>query len=105
MQETKQKWAEIQLTEQQAIQFGESEVWKTWTPEQVVRFQLFQRKICLDFSHFMMCLRIVLDLPVYTHELCNMDYLKEEYLGVKSAPTFGEIINLIPQEKRIIIGL
>ena len=94
-----------QLTEEQAIAFAESGLWETWSDEQIVRFQLYQRKVCLDFSRFMTALNSVLGRSVFTHELAgsNLDNLKREYLGDKQPPTFEEIIELIPKEKRIVI--
>lgn len=62
-------------------------------------------KLCLDFSRFHEAVEKVLQRPVFTHEFAEPDELKKEYLGVKEAPTLEEIINLIPEEKRIVIGL
>ncbi len=98
-------WAKRQLTKEQAIAMAESMEWKKWTPEQIVRFQLFQKRLCMEFSHFHKALEFVLGRPVFTHEF-GMDYegLVMEFLGEKEPPTLEEIINLIPAEKRIIIG-
>ena len=96
---------EKQFTKEEAIAFAESGVWKTWTDEQIVRLQLFQGKLCMPFSRFHEAMNKVLDRPVYTHEFAYPDELKKEYLGAKKAPTFEEIINLIPADKRIIIQL
>jgi len=82
-----------------------SGVWKHWTNEQIVRFQLFQDKLCMDFSRFHEAMEKVLDRPIWTHEFAFNDKLKEEYLGVKEKPSMEEIINLIPEEKRIIIKI
>ena len=43
--------------------------------------------------------------PVYTHELANPKALQEEYEGKRPAPTFEEIANMIPEEKRMTIRL
>lgn len=101
------KWAKEQLSEKQAIEMAKSGLWKNWTAEQVVRFQMFQHRLCMDFSHFHKCVEEVLGRPVYTHEFASSfrDDMVKEYLGVKPAPTLEEIINIIPPEKRIIIGL
>ncbi|MFA5151280.1 MAG: hypothetical protein WC554_01845 [Clostridia bacterium] len=94
-----------QLTKDQAIAFANSRVWENWTDEQIVRFQLFQTKLCMDFGRFHEAMEKVLNRPIFTHEFgLNADGLVEEYLGTKPAPTLEEIINLIPEEKRIIIG-
>ena len=93
-----------QLTEKQAIAFANSGVWKEWTDEQIVRFQLFQKKLCMDFSRFHQAIEAVLERPVYTHEFgLNYDGIVKEYLGAKEPSTFQEIIELIPEEKRLII--
>ena len=101
----KGKWAEKQLTTEQAIAMAESGVWKEWTAEQVVRFQLFQEKLCMDFIHFHKCMQDVLGRPVWTHEFAFRDELVKEYLGAKETPSFEDILNLIPEEKRLVIGV
>jgi len=94
-----------QLTEKQAIAFGDSEVWKNWNDEQIVRLQLFQSRLCIPFDRFHKAIEKVLGRSVFTHEFgLNPDGIKEEYLGTKQRPTLEEIINLIPEEKRLIIG-
>jgi len=105
MNNEKGKWAENQLTQEQAIAMAKSNIWKTWSAEQVVRFQMFQHRLCMDFSHFHKCVEEVLGRPVFTHEFGFRDEMVKEYLGDKDAPTFEDIINLIPQEKRLIIGV
>lgn len=94
-----------QLTKEEAIKFIESDVWKEWDAEQIVKFQLFQDRICLPFDLYHKSLQEVLKRPVYTHEIGCRDWLINEYLKKKKAPTFEEIINLIPKEKRIVIGI
>lgn len=100
-----QKWAADQLTQEQAIKMAESKVWMEWTAEQVVRFQMFQERLCMDFSHFHKCVQEVLGRPVFTHEFAFRDELVKEYLGAKETPTFEDILNLIPKEKRLVIGV
>lgn len=93
-----------QLTTEQAIEFAKSKVYETWTYEQIVRFQLFQEKLCMDFSKFHEALEKVLDRPVFTHELgLNYNGIVEEYLGCREKPTFEEIVSLIPDGKRLIL--
>lgn len=103
--ENKNKWAEVQLTREQAIAFHDSGEWKNWTYEQKVRFQLFQKKLCIPFDVFHEAVEKVLDRPVYTHEFANYEAIVMEYLGEKQAPTMDEIINMIPAEKRIVLNL
>lgn len=99
--EDESKWAEVQLTREQAIAMAETGVWQHWTAEQVVRFQLFQERLCMDFGHFSKSISEVLGRPVYTHEFAcsNRDNLVLEYLGERPTPTLDEIIDLIPALK------
>jgi hypothetical protein len=91
-----------QLTEKQAIKFANSGVWKNWTPEQIVEFQLFQELLCMPFGDFHEAVEIVLKRPVWTHEFASKG-IEKEYLKLKPAPSFDEIINLIPENKRVLI--
>lgn len=93
-----------QLTSEQAIEFAKSGIWKDWSAEQIVRFQLFQTMLCMDFSSFHQAMEVVLKRPVFTHEFAS-HALKEEYLGTKEPPTYQEIIDLIPKEKLLILKL
>jgi hypothetical protein len=95
-----------QFTEEQAIAFAKSEVWKDWTDEEIVRLQLFQNRICVDFNRFHRALNAVLKRPVFHHELISKNYnnVVEEYLGTKEPPTMEEIINLIPEDKRLMLN-
>lgn len=91
-----------QLSKDQAVKMAESGAWKDWTDEQIVRFQLFQDRLCMDFSRYHEAITKVLGRPVYTHEFAFRHELIKEYLEVKDAPTFEEIISLIPEEKRML---
>lgn len=94
-----------QLTEKQAIAIAKGGEWKDWTDDEVVRFQLYQDRLCIDFDRYHKAIGNVLGRPVYTHEFINRTALQEEYEGKRPAPTFEEIINMIPAEKRIVIHL
>lgn len=86
-----------------AIYYGGE--WKNWTDDEIVRFQLFQDRLAVPFTEFHRAITAVLGRPVYTHEFAFREQLIKEYLGEKEPPTFEDIINLIPAEKRIIIGV
>lgn len=94
-----------QISREDAIAIAESGIWKEWDNEQIVRFQLFQDKLCMPFSRFHEAMEDVLGRPVYTHEFAYSDSLKEEYLGTKKPPTLEDIIGLIPKEKLILVSI
>ena len=92
-----------QVDEQTAIAINKSGIWKDWTNYQVVRFQLFQRRLCMPFDRFHEAIEDVLGRPVFSHEFAYSDNLKIEFLGEKDAPTIDEIISMIPPEKLIVV--
>ena len=59
----------------------------------------------MPFSVFHEAVEKVLDRPVWTHEFALPERLRAEMLGERSAPTFKEILDLIPAEKKIVIGI
>lgn len=70
-----------QLTKKQAIAFYDSEKWKDWNSEEIVKFQLFQDRLCVPWSLFHKAMNDVLGRPVYTHEFAssNRKNLTKEY--------------------------
>lgn len=89
-----------------AIELAESNWWELCSSAEAVEFQLFTVELCMPLSTFHQKLEEVLGRSVFTHEL-GMDYdgIVKEFLGERAAPTFDEIMKLIPDEKRIIIDL
>jgi len=92
-----------QITREQAIELADSGAWKVWTDEDVVRFQLYQDRLAMDFARFHEALESVLGRPVWTHELANRDRIVAEYEGKRDAPTFQEIVELIPEHQRLVV--
>jgi hypothetical protein len=68
-----------QFTEEEAIKIAESFIWKQWSDKEVVDFQLFQDKLCMDFSRFHEAIEKVLERSVWTHEFANPESLRSEY--------------------------
>lgn len=92
-----------QFTEKQAKDFAESGLWKTWTPEQIVKLQLYQDRLCVPFDVFHKAIEKVLGRPVWTHEFAFVEQLRLEFEGIRAKPTLQEIMDLIPKEKLIIV--
>lgn len=97
---------EGRVTKEQAIALAKSGFWKNLSYRERATFQLFEEKLCMPWEVFHEAIEKTLGRPVYTHEFAgkNMDRLKSELVGERSAPTVDEILNLIPAEKRIVIG-
>ena len=79
--------------------------WRKWDDETIVRFQLYQDRLCMDFSRFHEAVEKVLGRSVWTHEFAWPELLRAEYEGTRTAPTIDEIIGMIPPEKLIMIML
>lgn len=94
-----------QLTRKQAIKFYKSEIWKDMTDDDLVKMQLFQKRLSMPFSIFHEAITRVLNRDVYTHEFADSKTLQLEYLGEKEPPTLEEIMDIIPKEKRIFIQI
>lgn len=92
-----------QLTKDEAIKMGESDIWKTMTAQEITAFQLYQELSCIPFQVYHENIEKALGRLVYTYEFASSENLKKEFLGISRAPTLEEIISLIPSEKLLIV--
>ena len=94
----------MSLSREQAIALGESEFWKGMTYREIAVFQMLEERSCMPFSIFHEALEKTIGRPIFTHEFgLNFDGLKAELFNGKAPPTLEEIINLIPENKRVLI--
>ncbi len=94
-----------EITRRQAIKLYNSNWWKDVSARDIVALQLFNGRLLMDFGDFHAAVEEELGRSVWTHEFCssNVDNLRAEFLGDAPAPSFEEIVNLIPAEKRVIL--
>ena len=94
------------IGKEKAIELYNTEWWKEKSHYEIAKFQLFVVELCVPFAIFHEAVEKVLGRPVFTHEFgLNYEGIVLEFLGEKENPTFEEIVNLIPEEKRIIINI
>lgn len=94
------------LTKEQAIALSETEFWKSMTEKEIAIFQTWEDKLCMPFDVYHYAMEATLKRGVYTHEFgLSRDDLKLELLGQKTAPSIDEIIDQLPKEKTVIIGI
>jgi hypothetical protein len=95
------------IGKEKAIALFESKWWERGlASKHIAMFQLSIDELCMPFDLFHKAIEKALGRPVYTHEFgLNRDNLILELIGEKDAPTLQEILNLIPEEKRIVIEL
>ena len=93
------------MTEDNAKVLYLSGFWKHLTDYEKAKFQLFEDRLCMPFDVFHEAVEKTLKRPVFTHEFARPEALRNEFNGGRPAPTMEEIINLIPEQKRIIVCL
>lgn len=94
------------MTKEEAKELAETGWWKTKTPREIVAFQLFERRLCMDFGAFHEAVEKSIGRPVWSHEFAlNLDGIKKEFLGEGQPPSMQEIIEMIPEAKRIVVVL
>jgi hypothetical protein len=88
-----------------AIHLAESGWWKTKTDREIAEFQMLTMELCLPFERFHEAVEKTLGRPVYTHEFSSLgfDGLLAELFDAAPPRTFGDILDLIPAEKRILV--
>jgi len=92
------------VNKEQAIDLYESKWWENRSDRDIVGFQLFEPLLCIPFELFHKKVEKVLGRPVFTHEFgLNYDGLKAEFLGVGERLSLDDILNMISEEKRIVI--
>lgn len=94
--------AKQEITEAEAIALAESGFWREMPAREIAEFQMFTPRLCMPFDVFRKAMEDALGRPVWTHEFAFPD-IRAELLGNKPAPTWEEIVGLIPEDKRIII--
>jgi len=99
------QFKEDTVTKEQAIELAQSGWWKDKTPHEIVSFQLYEKLLCMDFGDFHEAVEKVLDRPVWTHEFGSQGHLKEEFEGKCGKPSFEDILNLLPKDKTIVVGI
>ena len=96
----------ICIGEEAAIALADAEFWKPLTHRQRAEFQMQVTELSMPFEIFHEALEKTLGRPVFTHELgLNFDGIFDELFNGKKSPTMQEIIELIPEEKRIVLEL
>lgn len=92
-----------ELTKEQAIALFESGFWEGMTERERAEFQLYQPCLCMPFDVFHSAMEKALGRPVWTHEFAFPDHLKKEMRGERPAPSFDEIVALVPEQLRPIV--
>lgn len=92
------------IGKEKAIELYHSNWWEGLSYREIAGFQLFTTELCCPFDVFHEAVEKSLGRPVFTHEF-GLNYLSicKEFLEERKQPTLEEIINLIPEDKRIVL--
>lgn len=74
-----------ELTEQEARQISDLQWYEERTPQEIVDFQLYEKRLCMPFDRFQQAVAQALGRPVFTHEFAIKGLLTREYAEVKHA--------------------
>jgi hypothetical protein len=95
-----------QLSREQAIALHDSNAWQKWDAKTRALFQMEQDCLCMPFGEFHKAVEDALGRPVWTHEFgLNRDGLLAELQGKATAPSFAEIVAMLPAEKTVVAVL
>jgi hypothetical protein len=95
-----------QLTKEQAIAFHDSNAWQKWDAKTRALFQMEQDCLCMPFYEFQKAVEEALGRPVWTHEFgLNRGGLLAELQGKATAPSFAEIVAMLPADKTVVAVL
>ncbi len=87
-----------------AIALAESNWWEGKSDRDIFAFQMQTQELCMPFGRFHEAAEKALGRSVWTHEFARSDLLWTEFNGDAPAPTFQNILDLIPAEKRMVIA-
>lgn len=98
------KAGRVSIGKEAAIALASSGYWNDKSAREIAGFQLFTQELSMDFGTFHKAVEESLGRPVWTHEFgLNYDGIVSEFLGDSPAPSFIDIMNLIPEDKRILV--
>lgn len=67
------------MTREEAVKMADSKWYELKTAEEIVKFQLYEERLCMPFSLFHKAIEEVLVRPVYTHEFACVKNLQKEF--------------------------
>ena len=69
------------MTKEEAIKMYNSNWWEDKTPEEIVKFQLYEDRLCMPFDKFHEAIEKALGRSVWTHEFADHEGLITEFEG------------------------
>lgn len=94
-----------QMTKKAAIRFFDNKGWIFLNERKRAELQINQDLLCMPFDIFHSAIEKTIGRSIFTHEFGSKGCvgLKKELFEGKAPPTFIEIMDLIPEDKRHMI--
>lgn len=93
------------MTKDEALAKAATKWWETATHREIAEFQLNEPLLCCPFGVFHEAVEKTLGRPVWTHEFAHQDLLRVELAGNAPAPTMEMIVNQLPADRTIVVGV
>lgn len=84
------------IGKEKAIALYNSGWWKIKTAREIAEFQMLTEELSMPFGVFQQAVEETLGRSVWTHEFAAWEKLVAELFGERPAPSFQEILDLIP---------
>lgn len=81
-----------QLSREEAVHCAETEGWRLLSRAERGFFQLRQERLCMPLAIFMDGMSVLLDRPVFIHELADPDRLWAEHKGGRKRADFSVVL-------------
>ena len=97
-----------EFTKEYCIKVNKDIQWNTLDDNELIKFavlQLYQKRLFMPFDLFHKYIEKALKRPIWTHEFAKPNLLKLELNGKIPMPTLEDLINQIPEEKRLILKI
>lgn len=91
------------MDREEALKLIETKWWESATSEDIALFQLNEKRLCCPFDVFQKAVEEAIGRPVFTHEFANPASLRAEIAWEVPTRTLKDILELIPEEKRVIL--
>lgn len=94
-----------QMTKKEATNFFDNKGWMLLNERKRAELQINQDLLCMPFDIFHSAIEKTIGRSIFTHEFGSKGHvgLKKELFEGKAPPTFQEIMELIPEDKRVLV--
>lgn len=92
------------LTEEQAVALYDTGFWEKLAYVERARFQLSERRLCMPFDVFVESVERALGRPVTVGEFLRTRRLLAELTGERHPLELEDLVNMLPEEQRILLA-